>query len=89
MGNVFEQFREKKSLQTFHRINFSVRMTDPLSRPRVLFFGWSFPVAFRLRERIAWVLARLRGCAGSPEQLLFAYALTVLFPKTHLSSIFA
>ena len=39
-----------------------------------------FPFAYRLRESTQ-VLVRLRGCAGSPEPLLFAFAVRTLFAR--------
>ena len=69
----------EKVIRNFRRINLSMRMLDLLARPHVQFFGWSFPLVDRLRDRTAKVLARLRACAGSPELLLFVFAITALF----------
>ena len=50
-----------------------------MQRVNSKFFGWSFPLAYHIREWTAQVLARLCKCVGSPEPLLLAYTLIALF----------
>ena len=52
-------------------------------------FGCSFLLAYRLRKRTTKVLARLCGCADSPEPLLFAYAITATCLVLYWSPPFA
>ena len=57
--------------ETSRRIKLPVRMPGLLARLHVQFFGWRFPLVYRLR---------LRACADWPGPLLFAYTIMALFP---------
>ena len=47
--------------------------------PGIWLSVWRFLLTHCLYERAATVLARLRGCAGSPEPSLLAYAISTKF----------
>ena len=52
---------------------------QPFRGARDLAFCLKVPLTHCLYERAAKVLARLRGCAGSPEPSLLAYAISTKF----------
>ena len=54
-------------------------MPSHSERPGIWLSVWRFLLTHCLNERAAEVLARLRGCAGSPEPLLLAYATSTKF----------
>ena len=65
--------------------------------PGIWLSVWKFLLTHCLYERAAKVLARLRGCAGSPEPSLLAYAISTKFawrgpnckwPHTYLSDFY-
>ena len=59
-----------------------------LNEAPCLVFKLKFSLGLTFKwANILYVLARLRGCAGSPEPLLFAYILTALFPSPTLRVI--
>ena len=65
----------KKVLQTFCGVNLSVCMPSSLIGSYVLTC---------ICVQIAMVLVRMRGCAGSPEPLLLACAITAVFDNAAL-----
>ena len=52
---------------------------QPFRGARIWLSVWRFLLTQCLYERAAEVLARLRGCAGSPEPSLLAYAISTKF----------
>ena len=59
-------------LRAFRHDKFQPRMPSHSEGPRIWLSGWKFLLIHCLYERAAKVLARLRGCAGSPEPSLLA-----------------
>ena len=59
-------------LRAFRHDKFQLRMPSHSEGPGIWFSVWRFLVIHSLYERAAKVLARLRGCAGSPEPSLLA-----------------
>ena len=66
--------------KTLRRMNFSVRMSGSLAR---CMSSSSSQVSLVLPLTCAYIIGSGEngGCAGSPEHLLFAYAIMVLFPE--------
>ena len=66
-------------------------MPSHSEEPGIWLSVWRFLLTHCLYERAAKVLARLRGCAGSPEPSLLAYAISTKFawrgPKTSSSLV--
>ena len=59
-------------LRAFRHDNFSLRMPSHSEGPGIWLSVWMFLLTHCLYERAAEVLARLCGCAGSPEPSLLA-----------------
>ena len=59
-------------LRAFRHDKFHLRMPSHSEGPGIWFSVWRFLLTHCLYARAAKVLARLRGCAGSPEPSLLA-----------------
>ena len=59
-----------------------MRMPSHSEGPGIWLSVWRFLFTHCLYERAAKLLARLRGCAGSPEPSLLAYAISTKFACT-------
>ena len=66
-------------LRAFRHDKFQLRMPSHLEGPGIWLSVWRFLLTHCLYERAAKVLARLRGCAGSPEPSLLAKAISTKF----------
>ena len=66
-------------LRTFRHDKFQLRMPSHSEGPGIWFSVWKFLLIHCLYERAAKVLARLGGCAGSPEPSLLAWAISTKF----------
>ena len=66
-------------LRAFRHDKFQLRMPGHSVGPGIWLSVWRFLLTHCLYERAAEVLARLRGCAGSPEPSLLAYAISTKF----------
>ena len=75
----YEPRQAKNSLQKLRNMKLSPRMLSHIELPGVWFFCGGFSYKQRFYERTTNVLARLRGCAGSPEPSLFAYPIKYVF----------
>ena len=66
-------------LRAFRHKKFQLRMPSHSEGPGIWLSVWRFLLIHCLYERAAKVLARLRGCAGSPEPSLLASAISTKF----------
>ena len=66
-------------LRAFRHDKFYLRMSSHSEGSGIWLSIWRFLLIQCLYERAAEVLARLRGCAGSPEPSLLAYAISTKF----------
>ena len=66
-------------LRAFRHDTFQLCMPSHSEGPGIWLSVWRFLLIHCLYERAAKVLARLRGCAGSPEPSLLAYAISTKF----------
>ena len=66
-------------LRAFRHDKFQLRMPSHSEGPGIWLSVWMLLLTHCLYERAAKVLARLRGCAGSPEPSLLAYAISTKF----------
>ena len=88
---IYEPRQANLCLRAFRHDKFQLRMPSHSEGPGIWFSVWRFLLIHCLYERAAKVLARLRGCAGSPEPSLLAYAISTKFAwrgPYNLSSIF-
>ena len=68
----FEPRQANLCLRAFRHDKFQLRMPSHSEGPGIWFSVWKFLLIHCLYEQAAKVLARLRGCAGSPEPSLLA-----------------
>ena len=68
----YESRQANLCLRAFRHDKFQLRMPSHSEGPRIWLSVWRFLLIHCLYERAAKILARLRGCAGSPEPLLLA-----------------
>ena len=68
----YEPRQANLCLRAFRHDKFQPRMPSHSEGPRIWLSVWRFLLIHCLYERAAKVLARLRGCAGSPEPSLLA-----------------
>ena len=78
-GNIIRARRRISVIQTVSIANVSVHILRPLVSLILWLFQWIVPFACSLYWWIAKVQARRRGCAVSPEPMLYAYAITAVF----------
>ena len=77
--SAFEPRQANLCLRAFRHDKFQLRMPSHSEGIWIWLSVWRFLLTHCLYERAAKVLARLRGCAGSPEPLLLAYAISTKF----------
>ena len=75
----YEPRQANLCLRAFCHDKFSLRMPSHSEGPGIWLSVWRFLLTHCLYERAAKVLARLRGCAGSPEPSLLAQAISTKF----------
>ena len=75
----YEPRQANLCLRAFRHDKFYLRMPSHSDEPGIWLSVWRFLLTHCLYERAAEVLARLRGCAGSPEPSLLAYAISTKF----------
>ena len=68
----FEPRQANLCLRAFRHDKFQLRMPSHSEGPGIWLSVWRFLLTHCLYERAAKILARLRGCAGSPESSLLA-----------------
>ena len=69
---TYEPRQANLCLRAFRHDKFQLRMSSYSEGPGIWLSVWRFLLTHCLYERAAKVLARLRGCAGSPEPSLLA-----------------
>ena len=69
---LYEPRQANLCLRAFRHDKFQLRMPSHSEGPGIWLSVWRFLLIHCLYERAAEVLARLRGCAGSPEPSLLA-----------------
>ena len=75
----YEPRQANLCLRAFRHDKFQLRMPSFSEGPGIRLSVWRFLLIHCLYERAAKILARLRGCAGSPEPSLLAYAISTKF----------
>ena len=75
----FEPRQANLCLRAFRHDKFQLRMPSHSEGPGIWLSVWRFLLTHCLYERAAKVLVRLRGCTGSPEPSLLAYAISTKF----------
>ena len=70
--DLYEPRQANLCLRAFRHDKFQLRMPSHSEGPGIWLSVWRFLLIHCLYERAAKVLARLRGCAGSPEPSLLA-----------------
>ena len=75
----YEPRQANLCLRAFRHDKFQLRMPSHSEGPGIWLSVWRFLLTHCLYERAAEVLARLRGCAGSPEPSLLAEAISTKF----------
>ena len=72
LNTIYGPRQANLCLRAFRHDKFQLRMPSHSEEPGIWLSVWRFLLTHCLYERAAKVLARLRGCAGSPEPSLLA-----------------
>ena len=87
-STIFEPAHEKRELVVFRFVILQMHMSSPLVRLLTCKFVWSFLKVTTTCLRTAKAFPRLRFRAGSPELLLVAYVISILFSCADTFSVF-